>query len=68
MVNTQMGLINPAKLFLGGVPLGRFFAWVLAAISVLASLAVLSPYRMQRLMSQLKPGIERILPGIRKTH
>jgi len=33
-------------LFMGGVPLGRFFAWVLAAISVLASLAVLSPYRM----------------------
>ncbi len=42
-------------MFLGGVPLGRFFAWMAAAAAVLASLAVLSPYRMQRLMSFTDP-------------
>ena len=37
-------------LFIGGVPLSRFFAWGLVAISSLLSLAVLSPYRLQRIM------------------
>jgi len=54
-------------LFMGGVPLGRFFAWVLAAISVLASLAVLSPYRMQRLMSFSDPWQDPFNTGFQLT-
>ena len=42
-------------LFMGGVPLGRFFAWVSVAFSALLTLAILSPYRMQRLMSFIDP-------------
>ena len=42
-------------LFMGGVPLSRFFAWVSVAVSALAALAILSPYRMQRLMSFVDP-------------
>lgn len=42
-------------LFMGGVPLGRFFAWVSVAVTALFTLAVLSPYRMQRLMSFIDP-------------
>lgn len=37
-------------LFVGGVPLSRFFAWGLVAVTSLLSLAVLSPYRLQRIM------------------
>lgn len=54
-------------LFMGGVPLGRFFAWVLTAISVLASLAVLSPYRMQRLMSFSDPWQDPFNSGFQLT-
>ena len=54
-------------LFMGGVPLGRFFAWVMAAISVLASLAVLSPYRMQRLMSFSDPWQDPFNTGFQLT-
>ena len=42
-------------LFLAGVPMSRFIAWGLLAVSALFTLAVLSPYRMQRLMSFLDP-------------
>ena len=42
-------------LFMGGVPLSRFFAWVSVAASTLITLAILSPYRMQRLMSFVDP-------------
>jgi len=42
-------------LFMGGVPLTRFFAWVSVAVSALITLAILSPYRMQRLMSFVDP-------------
>ena len=42
-------------LFMGGVPLSRFFAWVSVAFSTLLTLAILSPYRMQRLMSFIDP-------------
>ncbi len=42
-------------LFMGGIPLSRFFAWVSVAFSALLSLAILSPYRMQRLMSFIDP-------------
>ncbi len=54
-------------LFMGGVPLGRFFVWVLTAISVLASLALLSPYRMQRLMSFSDPWQDPFNTGFQLT-
>lgn len=42
-------------LFMGGVPLSRFFVWVLTASISLLGIAVLSPYRMQRLTSFMDP-------------
>lgn len=54
-------------LFMGGVPLGRFFAWVLTAMAVLTSLAVLSPYRMQRLMSFVDPWQDPFNSGFQLT-
>ena len=42
-------------LFMGGVPKIRFIAWILVAVSALTTIAFLSPYRMQRLMSFLDP-------------
>jgi cell division protein FtsW len=42
-------------LFMGGIPLSRFCAWVLAASAALGSLAIISPYRLQRLTSFLDP-------------
>ena len=54
-------------LFMGGVPLGRLFAWVLTAIAVLASLAVLSPYRLQRLMSFSDPWQDPFNSGFQLT-
>ncbi len=54
-------------LFMGGVPLSRFFAWGLVAISALATLAVLSPYRMQRLMSFIDPWSDPYNSGFQLT-
>ena len=42
-------------LFVGGVPLSRFCAWVFTAVTALLSLAIISPYRLQRLTSFLNP-------------
>ena len=42
-------------LFLAGAPLGRFFVWLPSFIVALACLIILSPYRMQRLMSFRDP-------------
>ncbi len=54
-------------LFLAGVPLSRFFSWVLVASTALASLAVLSPYRMQRLMSFVDPWQDPYNTGFQLT-
>lgn len=54
-------------LFMGGVPLGRFFAWVLAASCTLASLAVFSPYRLQRLTSFMDPWGDPFNSGFQLT-
>ena len=54
-------------LFMGGVPLGRLFAWVLTAIAVLTTLAVLSPYRLQRLMSFSDPWQDPFNSGFQLT-
>lgn len=42
-------------LLIGGVPLSRFFAWVITATVVLGCLALFSPYRMERLTSFINP-------------
>ena len=47
---TAIGMI-----FLAGAPLVRFFVWLPLFVSALASLIILSPYRMQRLMSFRDP-------------
>jgi len=54
-------------LFLAGVPLSRFLSWVLAASTALATLAVLSPYRMQRLMSFIDPWQDPYNTGFQLT-
>lgn len=54
-------------LFVGGVPLSRFFAWVTVATVALFSLAVLSPYRMQRLVSFLDPWQDPFNSGFQLT-
>lgn len=54
-------------MFLGGVPLGRFCAWMGVAITTLLSLAVLSPYRMQRLMSFTDPWQDPYNTGFQLT-
>ena len=54
-------------LFVGGVPLSRFFAWVMVASVALFSLAVLSPYRMQRLVSFLDPWQDPFDSGFQLT-
>ena len=62
MFATALGMI-----FMGGVPLSRFFAWVLTAAAVLMSLAVLSPYRMQRLISFVDPWQDPYNSGFQLT-
>jgi cell division protein FtsW len=42
-------------LFMGGVPLSRFCAWMLTASVMLGSLALHSPYRLKRLTSFMDP-------------
>jgi len=54
-------------LFMGGVPLSRYFAWVSVAVAILASLAVLSPYRLQRLMSFSDPWKDPFDSGFQLT-
>jgi len=54
-------------MFMGGVPLSRFFAWMLVAAAALISLAVLSPYRMQRLISFVDPWQDPFNTGFQLT-
>ena len=54
-------------LFMGGVPLSRFFAWVLTAVMALGSLAIISPYRLQRLTSFLNPWEDPFNSGFQLT-
>jgi len=54
-------------LFMGGVPLGRFIAWMLTAIVALISLAIMSPYRLQRLTSFLDPWQDPFNSGFQLT-
>ena len=50
-------------LFMGGVPLSRYFAWAAVAVSGLLTLAVVSPYRMRRLLSFMDPWQDRYDSG-----
>lgn len=54
-------------LFLGRVPLIRFTAWGLVALSILVSLAVLAPYRMKRLMTFMDPWSDPYDSGFQLT-
>ena len=54
-------------LFVGGVPLSRFFVWVVTAFLALCSLAVISPYRLQRLTSFLDPWQDPYNSGFQLT-
>ena len=54
-------------LLMGGVPLSRFFVWVVVAATTLVSLAVLSPYRLQRLTGFLDPWQDPFNTGFQLT-
>jgi len=54
-------------LFMGGVPLSRFFTWVVTASLVLISLAIISPYRLQRLTSFIDPWQDPFNSGFQLT-
>lgn len=54
-------------MFMGGVPVSRFFSWMLVALSALVTLAMLSPYRMQRLISFLDPWQDPFNTGFQLT-
>ena len=56
-----------SMIFMGGIPLSRFFSWMLAASAVLLSLAVLSPYRMQRMTSFIDPWQDPFNSGFQLT-
>ncbi len=62
-----MFLTTLGMLFMGGIPLSRFFAWMLAALSALASLAVLSPYRLNRLTAFIDPWQDPFNSGFQLT-
>ncbi len=54
-------------LFLGGVPLIRFFAWAGVAVMALISLILLSPYRLRRLTSFVDPWQDQFDGGFQLT-
>ena len=54
-------------LFLARVPLLRFSAWGMVALSILSLLAILSPYRLQRLMTFLDPWSDPYDTGFQLT-
>lgn len=54
-------------LFMGGVPLSRFLIWMFTATAALVSLAILSPYRMQRLTSFIDPWQDPFNSGFQLT-
>ncbi len=54
-------------LFMGGVPVLRFLSWGVAALVMLASLAMLAPYRMQRLLTFRNPWADPYDTGFQLT-
>lgn len=62
LFTTVLGMV-----FMGGVPLARFFSWGLAALAALASIAILAPYRMKRLMTFMDPWSDPYNTGFQLT-
>ena len=54
-------------LFLAGVPYVRFFFWGFAALMALASLSMLAPYRLARLMTFMDPWSDPFNTGFQLT-
>jgi cell division protein FtsW len=54
-------------LFMGGVPLLRFVLWGLAAVATLSTLAIIAPYRLQRLMTFMDPWSDPYNTGFQLT-
>jgi cell division protein FtsW len=54
-------------LFMGGVPLLRFFLWGFAAVASLSALAILAPYRLQRLITFMDPWSDPYDTGFQLT-
>ena len=54
-------------LFLGGAPFIRFFLWASLVMMALVCLIVLSPYRLQRLMSFVDPWQDQFDSGFQLT-
>ncbi len=54
-------------LFMGGVPIARFVAWGLVAVAAVGAIAVLAPYRMQRLMAFRDPWSDPFDTGFQLT-
>ena len=54
-------------LFLAGVPYVRFFFWGVAALSALAALSMLAPYRLARLMTFMDPWSDPFNTGFQLT-
>ena len=62
LFTTVLGMV-----FMGGVPLARFFSWALAALAALAAIAILAPYRMKRLMTFMDPWSDPYNTGFQLT-
>ncbi len=54
-------------LFLGGVPLLRFTGWMAATATVMASIVMLAPYRVQRLTAFINPWDDPFDSGFQLT-
>ena len=54
-------------LFLGGVPLTRFLGWGAVAVTALVALAMLVPYRLERLMTFMDPWADPYDRGFQLT-
>ena len=62
MFTTVLGM-----LFLAGVPYIRFFFWGFAALTALAALSMLAPYRLARLMTFMDPWSDPFNTGFQLT-